>query len=330
MEKLLILGLIFILSCLAMKKAENKIQQTGDLKIEEIKNGKGKIITEQPKSNRLKIALMLQSYDPWDVGFAGFLIKRFWKSCLKWGETQYDVRFDVTVLSEDDIISGRLEEENFDILIGPGGSGTWYAKGEFRERIRTYISKGGNYLGVCGDGAFGTLGFKNLSPRLEKIFINQVARVPHLEPYLGIVNVYTDLSAMEKVSNWKIRTLLFRILLFPVNFYFPGTGISTLKTYAKQILKVNWAFMMAVPGDKENMPPVNIDVVYADDWIFPNGSLRGKAAQVSTTYGKGRIILSGLHAEFRKRTYDVVIRNILWLANLEEKAFSSPTAYNSG
>jgi glutamine amidotransferase-like uncharacterized protein len=287
-------------------------------------------MTTQFKSNRLKIAIMLQSYDFWNRGFGGFLIKRFWRSCLKWGEAQYDVRFDVTVLFEDDIISGRLERDGFDILIGPGGSGTWYAKEEFRERIQTYISNGGNYFGICGDGAFGTLGFMNLSPRLEKVFINQIAKTPYLEPFLGVVNVYTDLSAMEKVNNWKIRTLLFRILFFPVNFYFPGTGISTLKTYAKQTLKVNWAFMMVVPGDKENMPSVNIDIVYADDWVFPNGSLRGKAAQVSATYGKGRIILSGLHAEFRRRTYDIVIRNILWLANLEVKESPSPTAYNSG
>lgn len=287
-------------------------------------------MTAQFKSNRLKIAIMLQNYDPWNIGFAGFLIKRFWKSCLKWGETQYDVRFDVTVLFEDDIISGRLESEGFDVLIGPGGSGTWYAKGEFRERIRVYISKGGNYLGVCGDAAFGTLGFVNLSPRLEKVFVNKVAKAPYLEPFLGVVNVYTDLSPMERISDWKIRTSHFRIFFSPVNFYFSGTGISTLKIYAKQTLKVNWAFMMAVPGDEESMSPVNIDIVYDEDWIFPNGSLRGKAAQVSATYRKGRIILSGLHAEFRRRTYDIVMRNILWLANLEEKAFPSPTAYNNG
>jgi len=287
-------------------------------------------ITEQFKSNRLKIALMLQSYDLWNKGFAGFLIKRFWKSCLKLGETQYDLRFDVTVLFEDDIISGRLEREDFDILIGPGGSGTWYAKEEFREKIRTYILNGGNYLGVCGDGAFGTLGFVNLSSRLERVFINQTAKAPYLKPFLGVANVYTNLSAMEKLSNWEMRFLIFRILFFPANFYFPGTGIPTLRRYAKQTLKVNWAFMMTVPGDKEKMPSVTNDIVYADDWIFPNGSLRGKVAQVSTTYGKGRIILSGLHAEFRRKTYDIVIRNILWLANLEGKASPLPTAYNSG
>ncbi|MEW6096677.1 MAG: hypothetical protein AB1567_09150 [bacterium] len=286
--------------------------------------------TEKFESNRLKIALMLQSYDPWNKGFAGFLIKRFWKSCLKWGETQYDVRFDVTVLFEDDIISGGLESEGFDVLIGPGGSGTWYAKKEFRERIHAYILNGGNYLGICGDGAFGTLGFVNLSPRLEKVFVNKVAKAPYLEPFLGVVNVYTDLSPMERISDWKIRTSLFRIFFSPVNFYFSVIGTSTLKRYAKQTLKVNWAFMMAVPGDKENMPPINIDIVYADDWIFPKGSLRGKAAQISTTYGKGRIILSGLHAEFRKRNYDIVLRNILWLANREEKVSPSPTAYNNG
>jgi glutamine amidotransferase-like uncharacterized protein len=268
---------------------------------------------------------MLQNYDPWNTGFAGLLIKRFWKSCLKWGETQYNVRFDVTVLFEDDIISGRLERDGFDILIGPGGSGTWYAKEEFREKIRTYILKGGNYLGVCGDGAFGTLGFVNLSPRLEKVFINQTAKAPYLNPFLEVANVYTDLSAVEKLSNWKIRTSLFKIFFSPANFYFPETGIPTLRRYAKQTLKVNWAFMMVVPGNKENMPPVNIDITYADDWIFPRGSLRGKAAQVSTTYGKGRIILSGLHAEFRRKTYDIVIRNILWLANSEGKESPSPT-----
>jgi glutamine amidotransferase-like uncharacterized protein len=275
--------------------------------------------TRQFKSNKLKIALMFQSYDPWDIGF---FMKRVWRSCLKWGEAHYGFRFDLVVLYEDDIISGKLEREGFDVLIGPGGSGTWHAKEEFRERIRNYITSGGNYLGVCGDGSFGTLGFANLSPRLEKVFINQVGRVLRLEPFLGVVNVYTDLSAMEKISNWKIRSLFFRILFSPVNFYFTKTVISTLKPYAGKTLKANWAFMIATPGtdDKERVSPVNVDIVYADDWVFPKGSLKGKAAQVSSTYGKGRVILTGLHAELRRRTYDIVIRNILWLADLEEKA----------
>lgn len=274
------------------------------------------IEVQEPK---LKMALMLQSYDFWDTGYCGSFIKLLWKSCLEWGEKQCNIKFDLTVLSEDDIISGSLEEDGFDVLIGPGGSGTWYAEAELRERIRTYISNGGNYLGVCGDGAFGTLGFINISPRLEEVFLRQGAKTPYLEPFLEVANVHTDLSAMEKLSDQKLKTLLFRILFSPVDFYFPETTIPTLKPYAKRTLKVNWAFMMAVPGDREDMSPVNIDVVYADDWVFPKGSLKGKAAQVSTTYGKGRIILTGLHAELNRRTYGIAIRNLLWLANLESK-----------
>jgi glutamine amidotransferase-like uncharacterized protein len=104
--------------------------------------------TKQFKSNKLKIALMLQSYDLWDISF---FMKRVWRSCLKWGEAHYGFRFDLVVLYEDDIISGRLERDGFIILIGPGGSGTWHAKEEFRKRIRDYITNGGNYLGICGD-----------------------------------------------------------------------------------------------------------------------------------------------------------------------------------
>ena len=269
---------------------------------------------------RLKVALMLQSYDPWDTGFCYSPIKLIWQSCLKWGEKQSNIKFDLKVLSEDDIIAGKLEQDGFDVLIGPGGSGTWHAEVEFRERIRTFISNGGNYLGVCGDAAFGTLGFSKVSPRLEKVFLSQVANAPSLEPFLEVVNVYTDLSAMEKTSNWEIKTLLFRILFSPANFYFAETGIPTLKAYAKRTLKANWAFMIAVPGDRNSMPPVNIDIEYADDWVFPRGSLKGKAAQVSTTCGKGRIILTGLHAELSRRTYGIVIRNLVWLANLESRA----------
>jgi len=269
---------------------------------------------EQP---RLKMALMLQSYDFWDTGFCGSYIKEVWRSCLNWAEEQYNIKFDLTVLSEDDVISGRLEQDGFDVLIGPGGSGTWYAAAELRQSIRTYISNGGNYLGVCGDAAFGTLGFKNVSARLENVFLRQTAKTSSLEPFLGIANVYTDLSAMEKISNWEIRTLLFRILFSPVNVYFPETAIPTLKPYAKSTVKVNWGFMMAVPGDKKDMSPVKFDTIYADDWVFPKGSLKGKAAQVSATYGKGRIILTGLHAELRRGTYDIVIRNLLWLAGLQ-------------
>jgi hypothetical protein len=251
---------------------------------------------------------------------------------LKWGEAHYDLKFDLTVLWEDDIISGRLERDGFTILIGPGGSGTWHTKREFRERIQEYVMNGGSYLGICGDAPFGTCGFANLSPRLEKVFIKQVGRIPRLEPFLGLVNLYADLSPMEKISKWKIRTLLFRIIFSPVNFYFTDTGIPTFKPYAKRVLKTNWGFLIVSPGsrEKENLPPVNIDVIYADDWVFPNGSLRGKAAQVSSTYGKGRVILTGLHAELRRKTYDIVIRNILWLVSLEEKVISSLSGNSKG
>jgi hypothetical protein len=208
---------------------------------------------------RLKIALMLQSYDPWETGYCGAFIKLLWKSCLEWGEKQCNIKFDLTVLSEDDIISGRLEQDGYDILIGPGGSGTWHAAAELRERIRTYISNGGNYLGVCGDGVFGTLGFTNVSGRLEEVFLRQVAKTPYLEPFLEVANVYTDLSAMEKLSNCKLKTLLLEILFTPVDFYFCETAIPTLKPYAKRTLKVNWAFMMAVPGDKKDISAVNIE-----------------------------------------------------------------------
>jgi hypothetical protein len=283
---------------------------------------------EEPE---VKIALMLQSYDFWDTGYCGYFIKLLWKSCLEWGEKQYGVNFDLAVLSEDDIISGRLERDRFDVLIGPGGSGTWYAAAELRERIRTYISNGGNYLGVCGDGAFGTLGFTNVSRRLEGVFLRQGAKTPCLEPFLEVANVYTDLSAMEKLSDRKLKTLLLRILFSPVDFYFPETTIPTLKPCAKRTLKVNWAFMMAVPGDREDMSPVNVDIIYADDWVFPERSLKGKAAQVSTTYGKGRIILTGLHAELSRRTYEIVIRNLFWLITLQNKAsVAGPDAVAEG
>ena len=290
--------------------------------------GLGQEIVISPETEaeepRLKIALMLQTYDFWDTGYCGFFVKECWKSCLNWGEEEYHIKFDLTVLSEDDIISGRLERDAFDVLIGPGGSGTWYAEAELRDRIRTYISNGGNYLGVCGDGAFGTLGFTNVSPRLEEVFLRQGAKTPYLKPFLEVANVYADLSAMEKLSDRKLKTLLFRILFSPVDFYFPETTIPTLKPYAKRTLKVNWAFMIAVPGDREGMSPVNIDIVYADDWVFPRGSLKGKAAQVSTTYGKGRIILTGTHAELNRSTYEVVIKNLLWLGNLQSKVGISP------
>jgi glutamine amidotransferase-like uncharacterized protein len=86
----------------------------------------------------------------------------------------------------------------------------------------------------------------------------------------------------------------------------------------------------SVCHDERDSAPVSTDVVYADDWIFPDGSLRGKAAQVSSTFKKGRIILTGLHAELRKKTYDIVMRNLLWLADLQEELLPSPAAINSG
>ncbi len=270
--------------------------------------------TNQTATETLRLALILQRYDPWDRGVAGWFIKHVWRRFLRWGEERYNIRFDLEVLYEDSVISGILEKHRFDIVIGPGGSGTWWAKETFRKQMERYIAEGGSYLGVCGDGAFGTLGFAGLSPRLERVFVKQTARAPRLEPFLGVANVYTDLTPGDKVGNWRIRTLVLRILFSPVRINFPETGSSGLQPSAKQTLKVNWGFMVAVPGDREDMSLVNVDAVYADDWVFPKGSLKGKAAQVSTTYGKGRVILTGLHAEFRKSNYHIVIRNILWLA----------------
>jgi glutamine amidotransferase-like uncharacterized protein len=275
------------------------------------------------KSDHLTIGLMLQSYDLWDVGF---FMKSVWKRCLRWGEKNYGLQFDLKTLYEDDIISGRLKKEGFDILIGPGGSGSWHAHEDYRERIKDYVASGGRYLGVCGDSCFGTLGFANLSPRLERIFIKQVGRIKTLQPFLGLVNRYADLGALDRINGWRIKALALNILFSPVNFYFTETGISTLKPYMKRIIKVNWGFMVATSEGEEgeNIPAPNTDIIYADDWVFPQGSLQGKPAQLSSRYGNGKVILTGLHAELRKRTYDIVIRNILWLTDLEEKALNSP------
>jgi hypothetical protein len=270
----------------------------------------------EAKSDSLKIGLMLQSYDFWDVGF---FMKGVWKRCLRWGERNYGMKFDLKTLYENDIISGRLGNEGFDLLIGPGGSGSWHAQEDYRERIKNYVEKGGSYLGICGDSCFGTRGFVNLSPRLERVFIKQVGRVKHLRPFLSLVDRYTDLGSLDQISRWRIAALVWRLLFSPVNFYFKRTAIPTLKPYVERTVKVNWGFLVATSEGEEgsDIPAPNTDIIYADDWVFPQGSLQGKPAQLSSLHGNGKVILSGLHAELRKRTYDIVIRNILWLVDME-------------
>jgi len=84
-----------------------------------------------------------------------------------WNKNQKKYKFRTKYITDKDILKGRLNTNNFDLLLIPGGGvgdGQCVTKGfnyipgvkKFKKKIQIFVQKGGGFIGICGGAALCT------------------------------------------------------------------------------------------------------------------------------------------------------------------------------
>ena len=284
----------------------------------------------------INIAVIWQKWDVLDIASKPAMF--FYKSHLRKAESRYNVNFKIYEFWDDknggDIQNGRLEELDIDLIIGPGGFGTWNTPKEYRDKIKEFISQGGGFYGICGDSTFGTLGVINL-PKFYRLLLFRNAGFFDITPMLGVANVYTDASDLSKAldqpllfNKLDLMKTMFDLMISRGSIYIYDSKIPIQKPYFKQKIKVMMGNAGLVDGPIINrlfMSKVNTIASFVDADEPYGESIIDKKAIIATTYKKGRVVLSAPHPEFtigNSKAYDIFIRNILWCVDeLPESKF---------
>lgn len=116
------------------------------------------------KTQVIKVAILAQEPLGWGSGkhyFPVILDNYTWKK----GSITY--KFKTTFIWDKDVIKGKLNIDNYDVLLTPGGGvgdGQAVIKGfnisikvrKWKKQIRRFIENGGSYIGICGGAALFT------------------------------------------------------------------------------------------------------------------------------------------------------------------------------
>lgn len=118
-------------------------------------------ISNRNASKTIDVAILAEEPLGWGSGkhFFPLLLNDY---CWKKGEKTY--KFSTEYIFDKDILKGRLNVSNFDVLLVPGGGvgdGEAIAKGfnsfrkvrKWKEKICEFIKNGGGYVGICGGAA---------------------------------------------------------------------------------------------------------------------------------------------------------------------------------
>jgi len=273
----------------------------------------------------IKIGFMLQKCD-WMDSFVKLALAQY-KTCLREGEKKYNVDFELRILEDNfnsgAIHNGALEHSDFDVLLGPGGYGSWYTSETYREKIRNFVANGGGYYGICGDSTFG--GFKpEISEEYEKL-IKKLFGIKDVTDMLGIANVRSNITIFEEMigdpddfSMIKMFKLLLQLVTSRVPVRFLRTDITIQEIFFDNTVTLMLGNVPLIDTDETGMSEViDIGIFEGYDAPYPN-SIVGGTAIIATAYGAGRVVLSAPHAELtigNSNAYHVFVRNLLWAAN---------------
>ena len=173
----------------------------------------------------------------------------------------------------------------YDAIVFSGGSGSGQAKaiGEAgKENVRRFVANGGGYLGICAGAYLACAGF---------------------EWGLGVLNART-------VSNrWQRGRGMMRIeLADPGRDIFGAVeGPFTIRYANGPILK---------PLGRADLPPYRVAAVYRTEIAANNtpvGVMIDSPAVVVSTFGRGRVLAIGPHAEDTPGLENFVPRALAWV-----------------
>lgn len=204
--------------------------------------------------------------------------------------------FRVQVVTSADIRAGVLKRS--DLLIVPGGSSSAAYENlgeEGRNAVKRFILDGGAYYGICA-GAF--LASKTTDPTMPRLGLVPWKDTVNIYPGFGMLNIkLTDLGK-EVLGGDETRNVL----------YWGGPFFEPSET----------------PSDHEDEELARVQPLATYDWEIMStartdltNSVRGKAAILAGSVGKGRVYLQGPHPEMREDTFDLVRLALKYLTGRE-------------
>ena len=146
------------------------------------------------KSKTIRVAVLAEEPLGWGSG------KHYFMAILdgyNWTIGNNSYRFSANYVYDKDILDGRLNVSNYDVLLVPGGGvgdGESIVKGfnslkivrKWKKNISNFIKDGGGYVGICGGAALMTglkTGEKKLHTLIEKLYNKSSLKVSSVTSY---------------------------------------------------------------------------------------------------------------------------------------------------
>jgi glutamine amidotransferase PdxT len=193
-----------------------------------------------------------------------------------------DLHFDR--LDAEAIRSGALA--GYDVLIQPGGTGSRQGKTlgeEGREQIRTFVAKGGGYLGICAGAYLATCDY----PWSLHILDARVVDKAHWARGTGPVDVAITPRGHAVLGVKEER---------PAILYYQGP-------------------LLAPAGDPQ-LPDYEVLGAFAGEIAkkgAPHGVMPGTTAIAAAPFKKGRVLCISPHPERTDNLHDMIYRAVLWV-----------------
>lgn len=194
--------------------------------------------------------------------------------------------FEITVLSAEDIRASKLDD--CQVLLVPGGSGSKQAKKlaeAGREKIRSFVAKGGGYVGICAGSYLASNDY----------------------PWsIGLINA----KAVDK-KHWARGK-------GDVILAFPPIGKEALGATADTLVVNYRQGPLFAPGESKELPAYETLATFTTE-ICENGATPG--AMIGTTaiarapFGQGRVICYGPHPERPGGPNGLILHGVRWAAN---------------
>jgi biotin--protein ligase len=179
------------------------------------------------------------------------------------------------------------------VFIMPGGHGAPYAEklnGKGNQVIRQYVAAGGSYLGICA-GAY----YAAKSIEFDKGGPIEYVGLMELQLFDGVA--VGPLTRYYPDSNKGAR-----IFTIYTTVHIDDEGAVEVPWHTGTL----WSYKVAYNGGGYFLGADNIAGVSVIGWYAPDGLnvTEPLPAIVSFSYGKGKVVLSGVHFEYNPETMD--------------------------
>jgi putative intracellular protease/amidase len=194
----------------------------------------------------------------------------------------------VAELTGEEVRAGQLDQ--FDVVLFPGGSGSGEAKSlgeEGRQRVRSFVERGGGYLGICAGAYLATADYDWSLHILDAKVIDR----QHWARGSGDVEVaLTD------------------------------PGCKLLGAAGERATILYWQGPLLAPADKPEIPDYETLGTFATEIAkngAPKGVMPGTTAIARGMFGKGRVLCFSPHPERTEGVQHFVRRAVKWTAGRE-------------